>query len=85
MHIDATGQHCLLVCPDQVIYNHFESQLVTVIDMQGFTRVTTTWITRSDMTSFEALFTNRNGDIWHACYEGLENGKMSAFKPLDIV
>jgi len=74
MHIDQTGQHCILICPDQIIYNHFESQYLTIFDLAGFTNVSTTWITKSDNSSFEALFTHRSGEIWHACYERLENG-----------
>ena len=85
MHVDASGQHCLLLCPDQVVYNHFESHLVILIDVQGLIRVSTTWITKSDNSTFEALFTSINEEIWHACYEGSRDGKMQAFKPLEIV
>lgn len=47
--------------------------------------MSTTWITKSDNTSFEAIYTNSSGEIWHACYEGFKDGKMQAFKALDMV
>lgn len=73
MHVDTSGQHCILVCPDQLIYNHFESANLTRIEMHGFTCCTTTWITEQDSLTFEAIFGYRNGEVWHACFEVVDD------------
>ena len=69
MHIDDRGQHCLIICPDQFIYNQFDSGRVTKFEIGGFTCCATTWINKIDNNTFEALYGYRNGEIWHACYE----------------
>lgn len=73
MHVDDCGLHCILVCPDQLIYNHFASGKVTKLEMPGYTCCSTTWISREDLTNFELLLGYRNGEIWHVCYEVSEN------------
>ena len=54
-----------------------------MLDMSGFTCVATTWISKQDSSTFEALFGHQNGDIWHACFESSDQGdKLLAFEPL---
>jgi hypothetical protein len=47
--------------------------------------VDTTWIVQNEFQTFEAIYGNTNGEVWHACYELTSDFRIKEFKELSKV
>ena len=53
--------------------------------MHRFTACDTALIHKNDFYTFEAVFANMEGEVWHACYEVAQDGKITAFEALQQI